>query len=234
MNIERVPIDSLSFFDHNPRSIDADGLDRLAASLRRFGLYVPLVAWPDPERGLVVVGGNQRLTAMRRMRDAGEPGLEEVPVVVLDCSEAEARMIVLRDNTHDGEWEWSSLSTYLSDLVATDEDLDLTATGFDREVLDELVSLGTDPLLTATEPGSEAPSDPVEDGSGDGPRTTATIEQPKPATATRFVVGNVRGKIPIALYGRFVGVLDKRSKALGTNDLGVLFGSLLDDLGGDL
>lgn len=233
MNLQRVPIDSISFFEHNPRSIDSAGLDRLSASLRRFGLYAPLVVWPDPERGLVVVGGNQRLTAIRRMRDRGEVDLDEIPVVVLDCSEAEARMIVLRDNTHDGEWEWSSLSTYLSDLVATDGDLDLDATGFDREVLDELVSLGSDPLLTATDPASESSAEPVEPESGDGPRTSTEIEKPKAATSTRFVIGNVRGKIPISLYGRFVGVLDARGKSLGTNDLGVLLGSLLDDIGGD-
>lgn len=232
MNVQRVPIDSLAFFDDNPRSIDAEGLDRLSASIRRFGLYVPLVAWPDPDRGLVVVGGNQRLTALRRMRDAGEAEIGEVPVVVLDCSEAEARMIVLRDNTHDGEWEWSSLSTYLSDLVAADSDLDLSATGFDREVLDELVSLGSDPLLSATDPSAEGAADQIEEGSESEPRTTAEIEKPSPATSTRFVIGNVRGKIPIALYGRFVGLLDRRGKDLGTNDLGVLLGSLLDDLGG--
>lgn len=233
MNLQRVPIDSISFFEHNPRTIDASGLDRLSASLRRFGLYAPLVCWPDPDRGLVVVGGNQRLTALRRMRESGESGLDEIPVVVLDCSEAEARMIVLRDNTHDGEWEWSSLSSYLSDLVSSDAELDLVATGFDREVLDELVSLGSDPLLSATDPAEASTAEQIEPDPGDGPRTTTEIEKPKPATATRFVVGNVRGKIPISLYGRFVGVLDARGKALGTNDLGVLLGSLLSDLEGE-
>jgi ParB-like chromosome segregation protein Spo0J len=229
MNLQRVALDDLSTFDDNPRTIDPEGLDRLSASLRRFGLYVPLVVWPDPARGLVVVGGNQRLTALRRMRDAGEPVPSEIPVVVLDCSEVEARTIVLRDNTHDGEWEWSSLSAYLSDLVETDSELDLASTGFDREVLDELVALGSDPLLAATDPVS-ASGEAIEDGSGDEPRTKAEIEQPRPATSTRFVIGNVRGKIPIALYGRMVGVFDERSKVLGTNDLGVVLGSLLDDL----
>lgn len=231
MNVVRVSLDDLSHFEDNPRRIDSEGLDRLSASLRRFGLYVPLVAWADPDRGLVVVGGNQRLSALRRMRDEGEPVPSEIPVVVLDCSEVDARTIVLRDNTHDGEWDWSSLSSYLADLVETDPGLDLSSTGFDQEVLAELVALGSDPLLSATDPETFT-GEPIDDEPTDGPRTRAEIEQPKPATSTRFVVGNVRGKIPIALYGRVVRVIDARSKSLGTNDLGVVMGSLLDDLGG--
>jgi hypothetical protein len=232
MQTEAIPIDDLSFFDDNPRTISAESLDRLSASLRRFGLFVPLLGWRSPTRGLVVVGGNQRLLALRRMRDEGEAVPSSIPVVILDCSEAEARTIVLRDNTHDGEWEWEGLSTYLADLVATDPDLDLVTTGFDSEVFDELIALGADPLLSATAP-ERASGEAIEDGSGTSPTSTrAEIEKAAPATATRFVIGNVRGKIPIALYGRFVGLFDARATALGTNDLGVLFGSLLDDLGG--
>ncbi len=233
MQTERVPIGDLAFFDDNPRTLSAEGLDRLSASLRRFGLFVPLVAWRSPDRGLVVVGGNQRLLAIRRMREEGDPEAPaEIPVVVLDCSEEEARTIVLRDNTHDGEWEWGALSTYLADLVATEPDLDLATTGFDSAIFEELIALGSDPLLSATDPDAGS-DEQVEQDDGASPSSTrAPIEKPPPATATRFVVGNVRGKISIALYGRLVGVIDARSTALGTNDLGVLFGSLLDDLGG--
>lgn len=232
MQIDRVPLDSLSPFDQNPRSIDSAGLDRLKASLRRFGLFAPLIVWPDPDRGLVVVGGNQRLTALRAMRESGEEVPAEVPVVVLDCTEADARVIVVRDNTHDGEWEWSALGEYLQDLVATDSALDLDLTGFESEVFDEIVALGTDPLIMATQPTEGGEDSAVGDGSGDGPRTGNQISKPDGAEQARFVLGNIRGKIPISIYGRFVGLFERRSTALATTDFGVVLGSLLDDLGG--
>lgn len=230
LNVETIEIDRLTLFDDNPRSISGESLDRLCASIREFGLFAPLITWKNTDGTPIVIGGNQRLTAIRKMRDLGEHVPDRIPVVVVDCSEAEARTIVLRDNTHDGDWDWGDLSSYLTDLVSDDDGFDFQLTGFDKEIFEELVSLGSDPLLQATSPNDESVGDDRHTNDGDDTRTKSELEKPAAATATRFVIGNIRGKVPIALYGRLVGVIDARSSRLGTQDLGVLLGSLLDDL----
>lgn len=225
MNVIEVLLDDLHPFDDNPRSIDDAALERLKASLLRFGLFVPLVTWKAADGRLVVIGGNQRLRAMRALRDSDEAP-ESVPVVVLDCSEADARTIVLRDNVHDGEWEWEGLSQYLSDLVGMDKGFDLDATGFDREVFEELVALGSDPLLTATQP-DEDDGALLDAEAAAGESTRQDPGEAQPSTTAKVVIGNLRGRISLDVYERFVVIFDRRSARLCTGDVETVLADLL-------
>jgi len=110
MKSGKVSISSLVPFDENPRFIEPEDLDKLAESLSRFGLYKPLLVWRDDEGKNVVIGGNQRLKVLLGM------GVEEVPVVWFQGSRAEAVTVAMRDNNHDGEWNFEELSEYIETM----------------------------------------------------------------------------------------------------------------------
>lgn len=185
MQIETVSLSSLSSFEDNPRRISSDALARLKESIRSLGLFKPLLSWRDAGDRLVVIGGNQRLRAIREMVAAGEVEEGPIPVVVYDGDEVSARTIALRDNASEGEWEWASLASYVTDLEALAReaaiDLDLTLTGFDAKTLDGLHALAEkqrDAISTlfegdeqdGTSPSGERdPSTGTQDGAGDEP-----------------------------------------------------------------
>lgn len=125
--VEDVPIDRLRPDPANPRRIGEDELDSLERSLRQFGFVQPVVA--RREDG-IVIGGHQRLVAARRL------GLTSVPVIWLDVSVEQARLLGLALNRISGSWDDALFARLLADLQAT-PDLDLTLSGFgDDEVRD--------------------------------------------------------------------------------------------------
>jgi len=146
VQIETSSLSLLSSFEDNPRRISSEALSRLKTSIRTLGLFKPLLGWRRaPGEPLVVIGGNQRLRAIREMVAVGEIEESPIPVVVYEGDEVSARTIALRDNASEGEWEWGSLASYVSDLEALARDaevgLDLTLTGFDAKTLDGLHAL---------------------------------------------------------------------------------------------
>lgn len=203
MQIETSPLSSLSSFEDNPRRISSEALARLKTSIRTLGLFKPLLGWrASPGAPLVVIGGNQRLRAIREMVAAGEIEESAIPVVVYDGDEVSARTIALRDNASEGEWEWGSLASYVSDLEALARDaevgLDLTLTGFDAKTLDGLAALAEKQreaiatLFGGEEPGNVEPdgaSTGAEEG-GERPGAGEQVEEPSeegPGLAARFL-----------------------------------------------
>jgi hypothetical protein len=207
MQIDTVSLSALSSFEDNPRRISSDALARLKESIRSLGLFKPLLSWRDAGDRLIVIGGNQRLRAIREMVAAGEIEESPIPVVVFDGDEVSARTIALRDNASEGEWEWASLASYVTDLEALARDaavdLDLTLTGFDAKTLDGLHALaekqreaistlfggdeqdGTAPggerdTSTGTQDGGEE----IEPGEGE---SSGEREEDAPGLAARFL-----------------------------------------------
>ena len=132
--IELVPIDQLHPDPANPRRISDDELDALERSLREFGFVQPVLARRDDG---TVIGGHQRLVAARRL------GLTNVPVIWLDISVEQARLLGLALNKISGSFDDALLARLLADLQATPE-LDLSLSGFgEEEVRDLLRSLET-------------------------------------------------------------------------------------------
>lgn len=78
----------------------------------------------------MVIGDHQRLTAARRL------GLTEVPVIWLDLSVEESRLLKLALNRIGGTWDEQLLSRLLDDLGQVPE-LDLSLSGFAE---DEIVA----------------------------------------------------------------------------------------------
>lgn len=232
LKVEHVPITALHPFDKNPRVITDASQARLRKSLTRYGLYKPLLGWKDAEGTGVIVGGNQRLTIMEQWRKAGTVpdtvNVKKIPVIWLDVTEAEARAIALRDNNSDGEWDWDALPNYvrdLRDLMGGDEDLD-ALTGFDGGTLEDLAELATAPDLdlerftsTDDETNETPPPAPPDPPAGDTGRQFA-----------KFVVGNVRGKIPMGVYGEFLEVFEAYSQEANSTDIPTIFKLMLAKL----
>jgi DNA modification methylase len=121
LQIVQVPIDALRPDPANPRRISDAELDALTRSLRAFGFVQPVLARHEDH---VVIGGHQRLVAARRI------GLKTVPVLYLDISLEQARLLNLALNRISGTWDDQLLGQLLADLSSMPE-VDLSLSGFE-------------------------------------------------------------------------------------------------------
>jgi ParB-like chromosome segregation protein Spo0J len=102
--VEEVAIDQLRPDPANPRRIGDAELDALERSMRHFGFVQPVLA---RRADGVVIGGHQRLTAARRL------GQATVPVIWLDLSADDARLLGLALNKINGSWDEQLLARLL-------------------------------------------------------------------------------------------------------------------------
>jgi DNA modification methylase len=128
LSIEHIPIEKLRPDPFNPRRISDAELEALTRSIREFGFVQPVIA----RRGdCTVVGGHQRLIAARKL------GYITVPVVFVDLSLEQARLLNLALNKISGDWDEELLAQLLSDLSAGEADLSLS--GFDDDEVKNLL-----------------------------------------------------------------------------------------------
>lgn len=132
LKVEYVSVDTLKFADYNPRKISEKDLEGLITSLSEFGTVDPLLINGFPERKGIVIGGNQRLLALKKM------GYKKVPVIYLYIKELEReKELNIRLNRNQGEWNFDLLAKF-------DESL-LSNIGFTSEELDEVFDIDPTP-----------------------------------------------------------------------------------------
>ena len=123
LNVQLIPVERLKANQKNPRVINGEAFKRLCASLKEDPAYFearPILANKD----MVIFAGNQRFRA------ALEIGMKEVPVIVMDNPDLEAKRM-LRDNISAGDWDM--------EILANDFDTDfLREVGFSDDALGEL------------------------------------------------------------------------------------------------
>ena len=91
----KIPTSSLQPNPRNPRRVFSDAeLDELAASLRERGIIQPIVA--RPVRG--VPDAYEIIAGERRWRAAQRASLHEVPVVIIEATDAEALQLAIIEN----------------------------------------------------------------------------------------------------------------------------------------
>ena len=91
----RLATDSIRPNPRNPRRAFAETeLEELAASLRERGIIQPIVV--RPRRG--AADGYEIIAGERRWRAAQRAGLHEVPVVVIEATDAEALQLAIVEN----------------------------------------------------------------------------------------------------------------------------------------
>ena len=128
-SVEMVPADSGRISVH-PENARKGNLELIRESIRENGFYGAVVA--QRTTGHIVVGNHRFLAAV-------EEGINEVPVMWIDKTDAEARRLLLIDNRSSDTGTYDDTS--LADLLALvrDDLSDLTGTGYTDDDLDALL-----------------------------------------------------------------------------------------------
>lgn len=89
-----LPIDLIEVAeDFNPRKIFHDEeFNRLVSSIRENGLISPIAVRPRPDGRYWLIAGERRLRALRLLKET------DVPALVRDCDDVEARRLALLEN----------------------------------------------------------------------------------------------------------------------------------------
>lgn len=127
--IEHVPIDNLRPDPANPRRIADAELEALTRSIQQFGLVDPIIVRREDS---TVIGGHQRLLAARRL------GLKTVPVVYVDLSMEQARLLNLALNKVAGSWDEELLARLLAELQDV-PGVDISLSGFADDEIAKLL-----------------------------------------------------------------------------------------------
>ena len=148
---EKLPVDSLSTFDGNPRQ---GSVEQIAKSLEKHGQYRPIVVNLGSEtgRGREVLAGNHTLLAARAL------GWSHVDACLVDVDDATAKSIVAADNklADLGGYDDLALFTLLDSLD------DLAGTGYGVSDLEKLrQDLFPPEVLTDPDEAPSVPAEPV-------------------------------------------------------------------------
>jgi hypothetical protein len=132
IEIQQTRIDELKVDPANPRRIGEAELESLTRSIQQFGLIDPIITRREDS---TVIGGHARLLVARRL------GYKTVPVVFLDITLDNARLLNLALNKISGSWDQELLARLLSDLEQV-PDIDISLSGFgDDEIATLLKTL---------------------------------------------------------------------------------------------
>jgi hypothetical protein len=196
---KNIPIDSLVPLPYNPRTISKESLERLKTSIMS---HSDMVSKKDDgfrlvstvtvnKQGNRIVGGNQRVTALKAL---GQAWIHQEDVTWIDVAPDSARekalSIILNSDKYQGEWDSDRLEEIVNEVHALDDDL-FTELGMD--------SLG-DFTLDDDEPinGFEAkkrvdnmPSPQQQEETDETEKETPTPPKaPKPDTSNDQIVAN--------------------------------------------
>lgn len=134
IQVQYVPIGSLQFAEYNPRKISEKDLVDLSQSITSFGTVDPIIVNSAPERKNIVIGGNQRLLALKKMK------YTEVPVVYVNIPDLQReKELNIRLNRNRGEWNL--------DLLAKFDESFLSDIGFDTKELDDIFKIDPTPEI---------------------------------------------------------------------------------------
>jgi ParB-like chromosome segregation protein Spo0J len=125
---ERVRLEDLRFDGCNPNRLSREGMERLKASIRRWGDIVPIVTNKD----LLVADGEQRAVAMKEL------GMTECSVIRLPVEDVDRRLLRQVLNKLRGE--------HLKELDAVEFKLIIDAGA--EEDLKNLLALSSEKLQT--------------------------------------------------------------------------------------
>lgn len=110
--MQKIPIDKIEFLKDNPRFILEKDLNELAKNISRYGYNQPIVVWDKGDGTYVVIKGNQRLKALKKL------GYQEVECIVVNYdNEDEAMMDAIADNLVRGEFDPIVFSRVYSTLT---------------------------------------------------------------------------------------------------------------------
>ena len=129
MEVQQIKTDRLKPWSDNPR-VNEHAVDAVARSISNFGFNVPILCDQD----LTIVAGHTRWKAAKKL------GLQSVPVIVLEMTDAQRRAFAIADNK-TGEiarWDFPKLEQILTQLQS--EKFDLCSLGYSDAELQALLA----------------------------------------------------------------------------------------------
>lgn len=131
---ELWPVDKIKNFIDNPKLHPPEQIDKIAASIRKFGFLNPAIVDPSGE----LIAGHGRLMAVKQL------GGDVIPVrVVSHLSPDEKKAFLIADNkSAESAWDEALLGKLLTELKTNE--FDMSSIGFSDEELGRLVILDED------------------------------------------------------------------------------------------
>lgn len=132
MKVEAWPLDRIKPYTGNPRKISEAAVEKVAASLKKYGWRQPIVVCASGE----IVAGHTRKRAAELILQRGEsipnwPDPAKAPVHPSGMDETEARAYRLADNRTGEEAEWDLDLLQCEFDVLAEADFELELTGFE-------------------------------------------------------------------------------------------------------
>lgn len=141
LRIEYKQLSSLRPYPTNARTHSRHQIRQIANSIVAFGFTNPILI----DKNNTIIAGHGRLRAAELL------GIEQVPTIRLEMlTESQIRAYVLADNklALNAGWDKSILAIEFEQLLAIDEEMDITVTGFEIPEIDLIIqeaSRATDP-----------------------------------------------------------------------------------------
>jgi len=118
-----MKVSQLKLNKKNPRKISPEQMEKLKSSIQKFPKMMslrPIVYDPDT---MEVLGGNQRLLAIRDL------GMKEIPddwaKSADELTEEEKREFIIRDNIQAGDWDFEILEAEFNDFALQEMGIDM-------------------------------------------------------------------------------------------------------------
>jgi DNA modification methylase len=129
LEVQETKTDELHPWEENPR-INDHAVDAVVKSICTFGFNVPILC----DQNMVIVAGHTRWKAAIKL------GLEKVPVIVIEMTEAKRKAFAIADNKTGeiADWDFPKLREVLDELRS--EDIDIKSMGFSDEEIRRFVS----------------------------------------------------------------------------------------------
>lgn len=136
---QTLPLDRIHPAQNQPRTdFDEDRIAALAASIETDGLLQPIVVRQEGPERYTIIAGERRYRASRRL------GLESVPVVIRDVTDAEAYELALIENVQRedlGPLEESEAFRYLAETHQMTQEQIARRVGRDRATISNSLRL---------------------------------------------------------------------------------------------
>jgi site-specific DNA-methyltransferase (adenine-specific) len=128
MKIQNIELSKILPYINNPRK--NLNVDKVASSIKEFGFQQPIVV----DKQFVIIVGHTRYEAAKKLE------LKEVPIVIADLSEVQAKAYRIADNkvAQDNYWDFEKLQLELDSIL--ENNYELMNTGFDVDELDNLLN----------------------------------------------------------------------------------------------
>lgn len=160
-----IALGKLKGAEYNPRTMPDVEMKNLMRSLELYGFIQPVVV---RDEDLTIIGGHQRVEAMRRLlTEAGEENIDahEVPVVrIANIDDARAKLLNVALNRISGEWDYDKLYGIFSEIRELKfDDLDLDLSGFTDREIDNIFLLHEEPIALPEGAGGDAANEGLDE-----------------------------------------------------------------------